>query len=185
MSRPRWSQSRSPVALPGHLRWLLAGSLGAGEEAGVDGVADLPLEGPERLFARLALGCFLVVVSAAVAVLVPDLGDRGHVDRVVDAAVAAQRQAAGLAVPGGHLDRGGAVRGGEVVAAGEAGHAGDGADDGAGDDRADAGHLGEGGAGGPDRGGGFLAGAAQPGVQAAHVLGELGGQFGAGLVNSS
>src|SRR6266516_583367 len=115
--------------------------------AGVDGVADPPLEGPERFFVRLTLGYFLVVVGAAVAVLVPDLGDRGHVDRVVDAAVAAQRQAVDLAIPGGHLDRGGAVIGGEVVAAGEAGHVGDVAGDGAGDDRAGAEHLGEGGAG--------------------------------------
>jgi hypothetical protein len=90
-----------------------------------------------------------------------------------------------LRFPEGHLDRRGAVAGGEVVAAGEAGHVGDVADDGAGDDRADAGHLGEGGAGGPDRGGELLAGVAQLGIQAAHVPGELGGQLGPGLVNSS
>jgi hypothetical protein len=42
----------------------------------------------------LTLGYFLVVAGAALAVLVPDLGDRGHVDCVVDAAVAAQRQPA-------------------------------------------------------------------------------------------
>jgi hypothetical protein len=64
---------------------------------------------------------------------VPDLGDRGHVDRVVDAPVAAQRQPVDLPVPGGHLDRGGAVIGGEVIAAGEAGHGADVTDDGAGD----------------------------------------------------
>ena len=50
---------------------------------------------------------------------------------------------------------------------------------------ADAEHLGEGGAGGPDRGGELLAGVAQLGIQAAHVLEELGGQLGAGPVNSS
>ena len=72
-----------------------------------------------------------------------------------------------------------------MVAAGEAGHVSDVADDGAGDDRADAEHLGEGGAGDLDRGGELLAGAAQLGIQAAHVLGELGGQLGAGPVNSS
>ena len=72
-----------------------------------------------------------------------------------------------------------------MAAAGEAGHVGDVADDGAGDDRADAEDLGEGGAGGPDRGGEFLAGAAQLGIQAAHVLEELGGQLGAGPVNSA
>jgi hypothetical protein len=50
---------------------------------------------------------------------------------------------------------------------------------------ADAEDLGEGGAGGLDRGGELLAGAAQLGIQAAHVLEELGSQLGAGLVNSS
>ena len=59
---------------------------------------------------------------------------------------------------------GGAVVGGEVIAAGEAGHVGDVADDGAGDDRADAEHLGEGGAGDLDRGSELLAGAAQLGI---------------------
>src|SRR5215471_757319 len=185
VSRPRWSRSRSPVALPGPSRWPLPGSPGVGQETGVDGIADPPLEGPERFFVRLTLGYFLVVAGAAVAVLVPDLGDRGHVDRVVDAAVAARRQAVDLAVPGGHLGRGGAVIGGEVVAAGEAGHVGDVADDGAGDDRAGAGHPGEGGTGGADRGGGLLAGVAQLGIQAAHVLQEPRGQLGAGPVNSS
>jgi hypothetical protein len=180
VSRPRWSQSRSPVALPGPSRWLLSGSPGVGQQAGVDGVADPPLEGPERFFVRLALGQLLLVAGAAVAVLVPDPGDRGHVDGVVDAAVAAQREPAGLAVPGGHPGRGGAVIGGEVVAAGEAGHVGDVADDGTGDDRADAEDLSEGGAGGLDRGGELLAGAAQLGVQAAHVPGELSGELGAG-----
>jgi hypothetical protein len=69
---------------------------------------------------RLPLGQLLLVIGAAVAVPVPDLGDRGHVDGVVDAPVAAQRQSAGLPVPGGRLDRGGAVIGGEVIASGEA-----------------------------------------------------------------
>jgi hypothetical protein len=67
-----------------------------------------------------------------------------------------------------------------VSAAGEAGHVGNVADDGVGDDRADAGHLGEGGAGDLDRGGDFLAGAAQLGIQVAHVLEELSGELGAG-----
>ena len=128
---------------------LAAALAGVGLEAGVDGVADPPLEGAERFFVGLALGYFLVVVGAAVAVLVADLGDRGHVDRVVDPPVAAQRQPVDLPVPGGHLDRGGAVIGGEVIAAGEPGHVADVADDGAGDDRADAEDLGEGGAARP------------------------------------
>ena len=62
---------------------------GVGLQAGEDGVADLPLEGPQRLFGGLALGQLLVVVGAAVAVPVADLGDRGHVDGVVEAPVPA------------------------------------------------------------------------------------------------
>ncbi len=58
----------------------------------VDGVADLPLEGAQGLFGCLALGDLLVVVGAAVAVPVADLGDGGHVDRVVQAAVPAPGQ---------------------------------------------------------------------------------------------
>ena len=152
---------------------------GVGLEAGEDSVADPPLEGPERFLVRLSLGQLLLVIGAAVAVPVPDPGDRGHVDRVVDAPVAAQRQPAGLPVPGGHLDRGGAVIGGEVIAAGEAGHVDHVTDDGAGDHGADAEDLGEGGAGGLDRGGQLLAGAAQLGVQAAQVGQELAGELGA------
>jgi hypothetical protein len=63
-----------------------------GLQAGEDGVADLPLQRAQGFFAGLAFGPFLVVVGAARAVLVPDLGDRGHVDRVVEPAVAAPGQ---------------------------------------------------------------------------------------------
>ena len=83
-----------------------------------------------------SFGCFLVVIGAAGAVLVTDLGDRGHVDRAVDPAVAAQRQAVDLAVPRRHLDRGGAVIGGEVIAAGKPDNVAGVADDGPGDDGA-------------------------------------------------
>jgi hypothetical protein len=95
---------------------------GVGLEAGEDGVADPPFEGRQRFLVRLSLGRLLLVIRAAAAVPVPDLGDRGHVDGVVDAAVAAQRQPADLAVPGGYLDRGGAVIGGEVITPGEPGN---------------------------------------------------------------
>jgi len=46
---------------------------------------------------------FLVVVGAAVAVPVPDLGDRGHVDRVIDARLP-RSGSVDLAVPGRYLD---------------------------------------------------------------------------------
>jgi hypothetical protein len=71
----------------------------------VKGVAYLPFEGPQRLLGCLALGYFLVVVGAAAAVPVADLGDRGHVYGVVEASVPAQRQPVDDPVAGGHLDR--------------------------------------------------------------------------------
>jgi hypothetical protein len=40
----------------------------------------------------LPLGELALVAGAAAAVGVPDLGDRGHMDRVVETPVAAQRQ---------------------------------------------------------------------------------------------
>ena len=65
------------------------GAPGVVLETGEDGVADLPLQRAQGFFAGLAFGHFLVVVGAAGAVLVADLGDRGQVDGVVDPAVAA------------------------------------------------------------------------------------------------
>jgi len=47
----------------------------------------------ERFLLRLALGELAVVVGAAGRVRVADLGDRRHVDRVVQLAVPAPRQA--------------------------------------------------------------------------------------------
>jgi hypothetical protein len=79
-------------------------------------------------------------------VLVAELGDRGHVDRVINSPVAAQGQAVDLPVPRRHLDRGGAVAGGEVMGAGEPGRVPDVTDDGASDDGSDAEEVGEGGA---------------------------------------
>ena len=62
-----------------------------------------------------------LLVGAALAVLVPELGYRGHMDRVVDTPVAAQGQPVDLPVPGGHFDRCSAVIGGEVIAPGKPG----------------------------------------------------------------
>ena len=45
-----------------------------------------------------------VVEDSALAVTVPDLGHRGHVDGVVQLTVPAPREAVDPAVPGGHLD---------------------------------------------------------------------------------
>ena len=55
------------------------------------------LRDAERFFVGLALGELAVVVGPAVAVAVADLGDRGHVDGVVEAPVPAPRQPVDLA----------------------------------------------------------------------------------------
>ena len=96
------------------------GAPGIGLEAGVDGVADLAFQRAQGFFAGLAFGQFLLVVGVALAVPVADLGDRGHVDGVVEPAVAAPGQPPDLAAAGGHLDGGGAVAGGDVVPVREA-----------------------------------------------------------------
>ena len=62
---------------------------GVGLEAGEDGVADPTFESAEGFFVGLAVGEFLVVVSPALTVAVVDLGDRRHVDDVVEAPVPA------------------------------------------------------------------------------------------------
>src|SRR5215472_5171687 len=70
----------------------LCGLAGVGAQAGVDGVADPALEAAQGFLGCLALGDLLVVILAAVAVRVAELGDGGHVDGVVEAAVAALGQ---------------------------------------------------------------------------------------------
>jgi tetratricopeptide (TPR) repeat protein len=94
-ARPLQTITDLPVGgLPGP--WLPSRALraggccgppGVGHQPGVDRVADPALEAAQRLLAGLALGDFLVVVGPAVAVLVADLADRGHVDRMVEAPV--------------------------------------------------------------------------------------------------
>ena len=129
----------------------------------------------------LAVGDLAVVVGAAVAVPVAYLGDRGHVDGVVDPPVAAQRQPVHLLVPRRHFDRGGAVAGGEVIPAGEPGDVPGIADDGVGDDGADAEDLSQRGVARLDRCGQLLPGLAQLGIEVAQVLQELAGELVAGL----
>jgi len=76
---------------------------------------------------------------------VPDLGDRGHVDGVVQAPVPAPGQPVNLPVAGRHLDRRGAVVSSETVTAGKPAAVTGLADDDGGDDGPDAEDLGEGG----------------------------------------
>jgi len=169
--------------LPGCPRAFRGGGWGApgiSLRAGEDGVADLAFQAAQRFFAGLALGQLLVVVGAARAVLVPDLGDRGHVDRVVEPAVAAPGQPADLPAAGGHLDGRGAVAGGEVIPVREAGHVPDVAGNHGGDDRAGPEQPGQAGPRRGDRGGELLPGLADRRAGAAQIHGELGGELPAG-----
>ena len=61
---------------------LSRAALRVGPEAGEDRVADLPFQRAQRFPVRL--GLLLVIVGAALAMRLADLGDGGHVDGVVD-----------------------------------------------------------------------------------------------------
>jgi hypothetical protein len=102
-----------------------------------------------------------------------DLGDGGHVDGVVEAAVAPPRLPEDLSSSRGDLDRSGAVVGGEVVTAGEAGDVADVTDDDGGDDWTDSEHVGHCRLGRLDRCGDPLSGIAQLLVETAQVGDEL------------
>ena len=125
---------RLPSRVPGTRR----GTPGISPQAGEDGVADLPFQRPQGLLRGLALSQFLVVIGAALAVPVADLGDRRHVDGVVQPPVPAPAQPVYRPLAGGHLDGRGAVVGGEVIPAGKAGHVLDVPDHRRGDYRPDA-----------------------------------------------
>ena len=78
MSRPRWSPGCSPVASC----WVVVKVAASGVGAGGSTLPPDPRAQGRRAPASLALGELAVVVGAPVAVAVPDLGDRGHVDGV-------------------------------------------------------------------------------------------------------
>ena len=61
---------------------------GVEEQLAVDGVGDLTLEGSNRFLLRLALGDLALEVDPALRVRIADLGDRCHVDVVIELAVA-------------------------------------------------------------------------------------------------
>jgi hypothetical protein len=76
---------------------------GIGPQPGEDGIADLAFQCAHGFFGSLAFSEFLVVAGTSPGVPVAELGDRGHVDRVVEAAVPAPAQPVDLALAGGDL----------------------------------------------------------------------------------
>lgn len=98
--------------------WLLSvssGLPGVVDELAVDGVGDASFEAAEGFFAALAFAEFALVVVVSGAV-VSDLGDRGHVDGVVDAPVSCSGESVSYRVGGRHFDWCGSGVAGEVVA---------------------------------------------------------------------
>jgi hypothetical protein len=87
----------------------------------VHGVADLALQRSARFLVRLAVGDLAVEVDTAVGVGLAQLADRGHVDGVVQLAVAAFGESVHDATTRGELDRGGAVVRGVVITVAEPG----------------------------------------------------------------
>src|ERR671911_2602545 len=91
----------------------------------------------------LASGELAVVVGAAGTAMVADLGDRRHVDRMVQSPVALEVHAVDRPTGAALVVGGGAVVAGEVVAVPEPGDVTDLADDGGGEYRADAVDVGQ------------------------------------------
>jgi hypothetical protein len=112
-------------------------SFGVFHHAGVERVADTPLEAAEGFLVTLALGHLALVVGTPFAVAVADLGDRRHVKGVVEVATPASGQPVNLLAAGGHVDGRGAVERGEVIPVRESGHISSEPDRRGGDHRAD------------------------------------------------
>jgi len=92
-----------------------------GEELAVDDIGDAPLEATQRFLAGLGLGELGFVVGAAGTATVADLGDRRHVDRMVQSPVALEVHAVDRPTGAALVVGGGAVVAGEVVAVPEPG----------------------------------------------------------------
>ena len=70
----------------------------------MDGVADLTLERADTFFVGLALGDLALEVRATFGVRLAELADRGHMQRVVELAVAALGEPVDGSPAGGELD---------------------------------------------------------------------------------
>ena len=106
------------------------------EELAVDSVGDLALERAERFLLGLSLGNLALEVDASISPGITDLGDGGHVERMVELSVPAPRQPVRDAAARGPFDRGRAVVRGKGIAVGEASDVAGVADELCGDDRA-------------------------------------------------
>jgi hypothetical protein len=115
-----------------------------GDELAVDGVADAPLKGSDRLFAAVALAVLAQVIGTTWGV-VADLGDGNHVDGVVELAVAAWVEPVRTTGAAEGFDRGGGVVAGVVPSAGEPVYVAAVTKDVGGDDRPNSIQLGNGG----------------------------------------
>ena len=151
-----------------------------GHHGGKKSVADAAFERPQGLLAGLALGDFLVAISAPFAVTVAHLGHGRHVQGVVQLAAPPHGQAVDLLSARGNFYGGTAVVGGEVVPVGEPAHVPGEADGDGVHYRPDAEDLGRGGPRGHHYGRQPLLELGQLAVQAAEVAQQFLGQFLAG-----
>jgi len=127
-----------------------------GAELAEDRVADPPLQRATSFLGRLRIDVDLALVVGPPGGAVADLGDRGHVQGVVELSVASRVETVPHDLARRRLDGGGAVVGGEVPRGREAGDVTGVPDQQRGNDRSDAVDLGHGGAGRGDRGRGAL-----------------------------
>ena len=112
--RPRWSQSRCPVALPG----LLLLRDGVGEHGAIHDVGEPSFEAAHGLHGRLAGGFSPVEIGPPLSG-VTELNHRHHVKGAVDLSVPGPGEPVASVVPGGGVQGRRAVPGCEVVPVGE------------------------------------------------------------------
>jgi hypothetical protein len=164
-SRPRGYES-FPSVLPDLLS-------GVEKQLAVDGVRDLTLERPQGLLLRLALGNLAVEVDPSLGAGVADLSDRGHVEGVVELAVAAAREPMHDPPTRGQLDRSRAAIGGIGISVGETSNVAGVSDQRRSMDRADPIELGDRGSRGPNRCRDAAVRLLDLGIKAAHVVEEV------------
>src|SRR4029453_5521348 len=132
-------QRRSWV--PSRARLLLGA--GVDEQLAVNRVADVPLEGADRILLGLALAELAFELDAPLRARLADLTDRREVQGVIEPAVPALGDTVHDPATGGAFDRCGAVVGGVAVPVREPADVAGEPDQVAGDDRPDAEQLGE------------------------------------------
>ena len=125
--------------------------VGIAHETAVDGIGQAPFETPQRFSTAFTGGAFALVVGPAAGV-VAERGDGHDVQAMVELAIAGAGEPVADDIAGGGLDGGGAAVGGKRRGGAEPIDRADHSEDLAGQQSADAVHLGQGGTAGGDGG---------------------------------